>query len=197
MADFNSNYDWTYSVYFSDGSCQWWIKTHNCHLLSIKPSSKPMTKFLNWLRLSEAYVSVNQPSLVQHVALLAPSHYLNQCWNIVNRTHGNTLQWNLNGNLYIFIQENTFENGDLQPFCLGLNVLTIHHQENHDHFHVTHKTCVLFHRSESISGICITFIFHRHCHNATCFSWPSPTSHCNWLHLPLIGCQSFHHLGFA
>ena len=39
-----------------------------------------------------------------------PSHYLNQCWNIVNWTLGNKIQWNLNRNSYIFIQENTFEN---------------------------------------------------------------------------------------
>ena len=40
----------------------------------------------------------------------APSHYLNQRWNIVNWTIGNQLQWNLNRNLYIAIQENSFEN---------------------------------------------------------------------------------------
>ena len=38
------------------------------------------------------------------------SHYLNQCWNIVNWTLRNKLQWNINGNQYIFIQENAFEN---------------------------------------------------------------------------------------
>ena len=39
-------------------------------------------------------------SLVQIwlVACSAPSHYLNQCWNIVNCTHGNKLQWNFNRN---------------------------------------------------------------------------------------------------
>ena len=39
----------------------------------------------------------------------APSHYLNQCWNIVNWTLGNKLQWNFNRNSNIFIQENAFE----------------------------------------------------------------------------------------
>ena len=43
-------------------------------------------------------------------AWTAPSHYLNQCWNIVNCTHGNKLQWNFNRNSNIFIEENTFEN---------------------------------------------------------------------------------------
>ena len=40
---------------------------------------------------------------------MAPSHYLDQCWIIVNWTLGNRLQWNLNWNSSIFIQENTFE----------------------------------------------------------------------------------------
>ena len=38
-----------------------------------------------------------------------PSHYLNQCCNIINSTHGNKLQWNLNGKSYIFIKENAFQ----------------------------------------------------------------------------------------
>ena len=42
--------------------------------------------------------------------LSAPSHYLNQCWNTVNWTPSNKLQWNVNRNSYIFIQENPFEN---------------------------------------------------------------------------------------
>ena len=37
----------------------------------------------------------------------APSHYLKQCWNIVNWTLGNIFQWNFNT---IFIEENYFEN---------------------------------------------------------------------------------------
>ena len=61
-----------------------------------------------------------------------PSHYLNQCWYIVNWTLGHKLQWNLNPNLYtcIFIQEfqNAFENGIWkmvsilsQPQCVDMN----------------------------------------------------------------------------
>ena len=38
------------------------------------------------------------------------SPYLIQCWNIVNWTLGNKLQWNFNRNSNIFIEENTFEN---------------------------------------------------------------------------------------
>ena len=43
------------------------------------------------------------------VAYSAPSHYLNQCWNIVNWTIRNKLKWNLNRNSNIFIQEKVFE----------------------------------------------------------------------------------------
>ena len=39
-----------------------------------------------------------------------PSHYLNKCWNIVNWTLWNKLQWNLNQNEYIFFQANAFRN---------------------------------------------------------------------------------------
>ena len=41
---------------------------------------------------------------------MAPSHYLNQCWNIVDWTLENKLQWNFNRNIKIFIHENVFEN---------------------------------------------------------------------------------------
>ena len=40
---------------------------------------------------------------------LSPSHYLNQCWNIINWTFRNKLQWKFNQNSNIFIQENAFE----------------------------------------------------------------------------------------
>ena len=40
----------------------------------------------------------------------APSHYLIHCWNNVNWTLGNKLQWNFNRNSNIFIQGNAFEN---------------------------------------------------------------------------------------
>ena len=50
-----------------------------------------------------------------------------QCWNIVNSTHRNKLQWNLKRNSYIFIQEMHLKmwSAKWQPFCLGLNVLKI------------------------------------------------------------------------
>ena len=48
---------------------------------------------------------------------MAPSHYLNQCWNIVDWTLSNKLKWNLNRNFH-----------SRRLFCLGLNVLTKHHE---------------------------------------------------------------------
>ena len=39
------------------------------------------------------------------VACSAPSHYLKQCWFILNWTPGNNFQWNSNRNFIIFIQE--------------------------------------------------------------------------------------------
>ena len=44
------------------------------------------------------------------VAWFAPSYYLNQCWNIVNWTLRNKLQWNFNRNLNILIQGNASQN---------------------------------------------------------------------------------------
>ena len=41
---------------------------------------------------------------------MAPSHYLNQCWNIVNWNLRNKLQWNFNRNSNIFIQEYALDN---------------------------------------------------------------------------------------
>ena len=68
---------------------------------------------LNSLRPSDTYMRqrCNHHWFRQWlVAWSAPSHYLNQCSNIVNWTLRNNLQWNLNRISFIFIQENVFEN---------------------------------------------------------------------------------------
>ena len=44
------------------------------------------------------------------MAWSAPSHYINQCWNVVNWAIRNKLQWNRTRNSYIFIPKNAFEN---------------------------------------------------------------------------------------
>ena len=40
----------------------------------------------------------------------APSHYLNQCWVIINWTLRNIIQWNFDQNKKLFIHENSSEN---------------------------------------------------------------------------------------
>ena len=56
---------------------------------------------------------------------LAPSHYLNQWWNTVIWTLGNKLQWNLNQNSSIFIEERAFEKVcKMTLIWLSLSVLT-------------------------------------------------------------------------
>ena len=71
--------------------------------------------------------------------LPAPSHYLNQWWNIVNWTLGNKLQWNLI--LYLYKKMHLkMSSGNWQPFCLGLNVLNVSTPNNPppQHFHQLH-----------------------------------------------------------
>ena len=68
---------------------------------------------LNSFRPRDAYTRqwTNQHWFRQWlVAWPAPSHYLNQCWNILIWIHRNKLQWNINRNSNIFIQDIAFEN---------------------------------------------------------------------------------------
>ena len=72
-----------YMLIFLHGNCCIFIKN------SLIFISKDL---FNSLRPSDAYM-----------------HYLNQCWIIVNWTLRNKLQWSINQNSNIFIQENAFE----------------------------------------------------------------------------------------
>ena len=58
------------------------------------------------------YASMNRVSIDSDNGLSpsTPSHYLNQCWVIINWTLGNKLQWNFNQNTRLFIHENASEN---------------------------------------------------------------------------------------
>ena len=51
----------------------------------------------------------------------APSHYLNQCWIIVNWTLANIFQWKFNTT--IFIARQKMSSAKWRPSCLGLTVL--------------------------------------------------------------------------
>ena len=67
---------------------------------------------VNSLRPSDAYMRrwTNHHCFRKWlVAWTAPSHFLNQCWNIVNWTLWNKFQWIFNRNSNIFIYENEFE----------------------------------------------------------------------------------------
>ena len=84
-------------------------------------SSRQNEHLTHWGRVMHIFASWFRQLLVTWPA---PRHYLNQCWNIVNWSLRNKRKWNLNQNLYIFIQENPFKNvWKWQPFCLSLNVL--------------------------------------------------------------------------
>ena len=82
---------------FSNEKCEQSTEWYHCFIAvvnSLRPSDLYMHHwFRSWL-----------------VDCSAPSHYLNQCSNIVNWTFRNKIQWNFNRNSYIFIQENAFEN---------------------------------------------------------------------------------------
>ena len=59
------------------------------------------------------------------VACSAPSHYLDQCWVIVNCILRNKPQWNQNTKLFIHKMHLKISSAKWQPFCLGLNVLNL------------------------------------------------------------------------
>ena len=93
---------------------------------SLRPSDEYMHRWQNhqWFRL-------------WLVAWPAPSHYLNQWWDVVNWTLWNKLQWNFNRNSNIFIQENAFESvvckiaGILsRPQCVEVTNLTTSDKKN-------------------------------------------------------------------
>ena len=82
----------------------------------------------DWGRVTHIYaskVSIGPDKWL--VALSAPSHYLNQCWNVVNSTLRHKLQWNVYRNSNIFIEDNALENVvcKMASIFLGLNVLTM------------------------------------------------------------------------
>ena len=61
-------------------------------------------------RKTMADICVGNLTIISSDNGLSSSHYLNLCWNIVNWTLSDKLQWNLYWNTYISIQENAIEN---------------------------------------------------------------------------------------
>ena len=71
---------------------------------------------------------------VSKLTIIDSDNHLNQCWNIVNCTLRNKLQWNFNWNSNMFIQENALENVVCEmasilswPQCLEVFGQTCHH----------------------------------------------------------------------
>ena len=85
---------------------QWFsLKKNYLELLSVKrwPFHLGLSLLTHWGRVTHICVG-------NLTTIGSPSHYLNQCWNIVNWTPRKKLHWNDNRNSYIFIQENPLEN---------------------------------------------------------------------------------------
>ena len=90
----------------------------------------------HWGRVT--YICVSNLTIIgSDNGLSAPSHYLNQCWNIVNWTPRNKFQWNVNRNSYIFFQENPLENGVWKmvsilsrPQCVKKKISTVKDRKN-------------------------------------------------------------------
>ena len=64
------------------------------------------------------------------VAYSVPSHYLNQCWIIVNWTLRNKLQWNFNQNTKLFIHGNASENIICEMAAI-INKVYVHDKDNY------------------------------------------------------------------
>ena len=88
---------------------------------------EPVRKLTRWGRVT--HICVGKLTIIGSDNGLSPgrySHYLNQCWNIVNWTLRNKFQWNFNRNSNIFIYENRMKisSAKWRSFCPCLNVLT-------------------------------------------------------------------------
>ena len=112
---------------------------------------------INSLRPSDAYVRRYK---YQHwfrywlVAWTAPSHYLNQCWNIVNWTLRNKLQWNYSRNYNIFFKKDAVEN----VFCVIASISsrpqwvnTLRPEQNGGHFAASIFKCIFLNENIWIS----------------------------------------------
>ena len=84
---------WVNSLWPSE-AIMWW------HISGLKIAfvSQGISELTHWGRVTYIYTWP------------APSHYLNQCWNIVNSNLRIKIQWNLERDSYTFIQENVFQN---------------------------------------------------------------------------------------
>ena len=92
---------------FSYHGC-WWSRDTKCQTIISNDREYPN---INTGRANMINQSMWPPNVTwHHASCFQSSHFLNQCWRIVNWNMGNIPQWNLDENTIIFIQQNTFEN---------------------------------------------------------------------------------------
>ena len=84
-------------------------------VVTLPPHLPRADKLIHWGRVT--HICISRLAIIgSNNGLMPDRHqaiiwiYLNQCWNVVNWTLGNEFEWNLNWNIYIFIQEHAFEN---------------------------------------------------------------------------------------
>ena len=95
----NPTFHWFLLIFYTlhSNTIHWkmfWFQFHH----SLRPSDAYMRQWTNHHWFREGLV-----------AWTAPSHYLKQCWIIVDWTLKNKFQWHLNRNSNILIQENALE----------------------------------------------------------------------------------------
>ena len=64
--------------------------------------------FTHWGRVMHIYINKLGQAIIRLDQMT--SHYLHQCWHIVNYSLGNNIQWNFNRNSKTLIQEYAFRN---------------------------------------------------------------------------------------
>ena len=101
---FNSSEQFSVKLESKYKICTWKGPLQNVNRLFRPQCVQP-----HWGRVTHTCVS--KLTIIGSEKGLSPGrhHFLNQCWNIVNCTIRIKLQWNLNQNSYIFIQEKAFE----------------------------------------------------------------------------------------
>ena len=118
---------------FSEGWIAIWIFHWNKTYLKISavkwwPSCSSLTGLTPWGRVIHIYINKLGHIWFRSwfVTCMAPNHYLNYCWHIVNWILQNIFQWHSSQNTLVFIQENVLKMSVVKccPSCAGLRVLT-------------------------------------------------------------------------
>ena len=92
-----------------------------------QPFCSSLNALTHWGQVTHIYISklttIGSDNGLSHGQ--CQSHHLNQCWNIVNWTLRNKLQWYLNLNLTFSFKKIHLKmlSGKWRQICLGLNVL--------------------------------------------------------------------------